>query len=255
MSHLSRENLIEVYMGLFMQVAREISDDVMLKGNVLLNNILPDTARSTIDLDLSVFSISVYSTFVKPKLVQFADKLIKEGIAARYTVKEEVTGNIAGGIKIYDENGTILYAVDVSLSKDSGFACMVYNFSGEYALGATIEKILADKILATLSQTRFRRVKDFYDLYIILHARLLYNADIIYRIMLEKKTQAEIEELFDRFPFNELILVHLEHAWEKLELYNHKLQQRIDKPPFIQVYSEVSILYDKVRKKVDEHVL
>lgn len=47
----------------------------------------------------------------------------------------------------------------------------------------SINKILADKIVSTLSKKRFRRVKDFYDIYIILTSGYEYDTSTILRLM------------------------------------------------------------------------
>ena len=243
--HIVENNINELYLQLFLEMSEILGDNVFLKGSVLLGNLLPGVARATKDLDCSVLNIELYNSHIVPCLHAFAQKVMKPGWDYRVS---PITDVHSGGIKIYDSDSKIIYSVDVSVSKTELMGVRFYNICSRDILGSSVEKILADKCIATLSRQRFRRIKDFYDLYIILRSRLVYRVEDVARIMLATRPREEIVALLDAVPFSEEITVQIEAAWSKLSLRSFSGEHiRLSKPEMLQVLSTVYQLYDKLK--------
>lgn len=235
----------DLYLQLFLEMSKVLGDNVFLKGSVLLGSLLPDVARATKDLDCSILNIGLYNSHIVPCLNSFARKVMRAGWTYKVAA---ITDTQSGGIKIYDADSKIIYSVDVSVSKTELMGVKFYNICGSDILGSAVEKILADKCIATLSRQRFRRVKDFYDLYIILQSKLAYNVEDVARIMLAARSREEIVELLNNVPFSEEIVEQVEAAWSKLNLRSFSGEHiRLSRPEILQVLSVVYQLYDKLK--------
>lgn len=235
----------DLYLQLFLEMSKVLGDSVFLKGNILLGSLLPGVARATKDLDCSVLNIELYNSHIVLCLHAFAQRVMKPGWDYRVS---SITDAHSGGIKIYDSDSKLIYSVDVSVSKTELMGVTFYNIRGRDILGSSIEKILADRCIATLSRQRFRRIKDFYDLYIILRSRLVYRVEDVARIMLVVRTREELVALLDNVPFSEEIMAQIEAAWGKLSLRSFSGEHiRLSKPEMLQVLSTVYQLYDKLK--------
>lgn len=235
----------ELYFQLFLEMSKELGENIFLKGSILLGNLLPRVARSTKDLDCSILNTEIYNSHIVPCLDAFAKKVMKPG----WTYKVSPISNTqSGGIKIYNADSKTIYSVDVSVSKTDFLGVTFYNIRSSNIFGSSVEKILADKCVATLSRRRYRRVKDFYDLYIILRSKLTYNVEDVVKIMLAARSREEITELLNNVPFSEEVVERVEAAWVKLDLKSfsgHSI--RLTKPEILQVLFEVYRLYDKLK--------
>ena len=90
----------------------------------------------------------------------------------------------------------------------------------------SVERMLADKLIAITTRKRFRRTKDLYDFYAITN---FFDVDI--------KKLADFIEIrggaeWNNIPFNDTVLVQYKIAWDKLELVNAETGAKIDKPLF-----------------------
>lgn len=244
--YCNNDSIIDVYFELFLEIAKEIHDDVFLKGNVLLNKILSDTARGTKDLDFSCVNEELYYNVIVKHLSDFGDKAIETGLASSYEVRD-IQPRRSGGIDVKDEAGSIVYAVDVSLADSAVFGTVEYNFSGDCILGSSLNKILADKCLSTLSRKRFRRIKDFYDMYIILNSDLRYDTKEILALMIDKVGKEEVDRLLSNYPFSQEIIREATKAWDKLKLIRASDNEPLYKPLFNDVLWKVSKLYDDLK--------
>lgn len=241
-SDKASNSIIDKYFDLFLDISAEIHDDVFLKGNVLLNKILPNDARSTLDLDFSCIRQSVYESEIVPKLVKFGETAIMNGLASRYDIGEMKPGH-SGGISIKDASNRKVYSVDVSLHDSAMLGIVEYEFSGIYVQGSSISKILADKCLSTLSNSRFRRMKDFYDIYIILKSGLEFNVEDVVKIMCDKAGVVCVKGLLDNIPFSDEVLSKANVAWSKLVLTRAYDGSVIPVPNFMDVLTVVYSLY------------
>lgn len=237
-------------MDLFLSISIEIKEEVFLKGNVLLNQILRDSARGTKDLDMSVISEELYDTVIVPKLKEFGDNLISNGLAVIYVIKD-ISRKTSGGIDIKNGNNETVYSVDISLSDINPLGVVYYSFGGNEFLGSSINKILADKCLSTLSVKRFRRIKDFYDIYIIVKSSLNYDSESIFKLMVDKVGLDEVRQLISNQPFSKDVIIKAIHAWFKLSLLRDSDNREIEKPDFIEVLNACYSMYRGIEQYLD----
>ena len=231
---------IDLYLDLFLYFTQDISKDAFLKGNKLIG----EGARGTKDLNSDI-----YNSSVKPKLINFANACIKADLADDYRMSE-LTPTTSGGVKIYKDD-KLVYGVDVGSTDNMIFGVIEYKFEGEYILGSSINKIVAEKSMTTLSEKRYRRLKDFYDLYIICKS----GFDIYYKEVssyIFKSVNGDLEEykkLINNYPFDIDVLTKAEKAWAKFTL-NDINGLELDKPKFLDLYRDISIVYMNLKGEV-----
>ena len=242
-------NELDIYMELFLKLAEKYDDLVCLRGNILLNQILSNQARSTKDLDIHVaMTVDNYNKNILPLLISFAEDLVSTGSADSYSVRE-ITPTTGGNIRIKKNvNGQdrIIYSVDAEIDMDLHTGAVKYIFKNKEVLGSSIEKIISDKCLSTLSVKRFRRIKDFYDLYIIINSGLQYTLSTVYELMINSVGLEEVTSLLNNIPFDAKTLCELSNTWGKLTL-NHFDNITLYKPTFNEVYSTINLLYTNLK--------
>lgn len=238
---------LEVYTDLFLELSAGVRDKVALKGNILLNMLLSESARGTKDLDIDVCSYELYPEVIQPRLERFGQHCVKAGLADNYRIAPLVQGH-SGGIKIY-RDGVISYSVDVALSSMNSFLVghVQYKLGGHAILGSSVERILADKTMAVLYRTRFRRIKDFYDMDIILSG-CEYNLSEVLEILLACNSTDELNSRFDCFPFTEEVVAQCCGAWEKFEPREQGTGALLPKRDFRVIYFECSKYIEKLKE-------
>ena len=245
---------LDMYIELFIEIAKETDNLVKLKGNILLNQLLRETARLTKDLDFDVsMSVEQYNRVIVPLLTKFAERLISEGKADEYTIRE-ISENTGGDIKIFKRIGdktVTVYSVDTNIKHDIRTGSSKYVINNYEILGSSLERILADKCLATLSYKRFRRIKDFYDIFIILNSDLNFDVSEVLELMVLSTSKEEVKELLEVLPFSDEIMKQSEHAWKKFSLTRFSGAE-IGKPNFINMYDVVTTLYDSLLIKIGD---
>lgn len=234
--------MIDLYFDLFMTMSSKVEDKIFIKGNVLLNKLYPKEARTTLDLDISILDKDIFQDIIVPEFVIFGDNLVKSGVASRYGI-HGMTERSNGGIRVFDKFGIALYSVDVSLTNMSAYGYIKYNFDGRYAYGSSIEKVLCDKCLATLSKRRFKRIKDFYDMQIILTSSIVVCTDIIYTLMVECVGIHKVNELLDNFPFKPNEIVNLINRWNEERLGDVNTGAGIPRLDFMDNTNKLYLLY------------
>lgn len=235
---------LDIYFDLFKRLSDACDGRIFLKGNILLNKLLPETARATKDLDASVFELDLYPSKIVPVLESFAAEIIANGEADRFSIKPEILPHMSGGITMYDTNGSAVFAVDISLTENSIGQFVGYSFDSGDVLGSSIEKIFCDKCLSTLSRKRFRRIKDFYDLYILLKSQTRYDLALVKSLMVAKVGEEETNRLLDIPPFSAEIVKELNRAWVKFRISSFKnLDEDLRRPELSEVLELVSLLY------------
>lgn len=242
---LSSAELVDFYLDLFVDLCKVAGDAIYMKGNILLGSLLPDMARSTKDLDVAVLNIQLYNDCVVPALIEFVAGRFPN---AKYRIAEITSGH-NGGIKVYDHSDHIvLFSVDVSVSPTELYGLQYYRIRGKDILGSSLERIAADKCLATLSKRRYRRVKDFYDLWVLCASRISFNYQVIYELMEMQVGQEELSELLSNYPFTEEVIAQLTHAWNKLEVtaFSDKYVIR-EKPDIHLVLGVISRMYYELK--------
>ena len=96
--------LVETYLELFLSMSSRIKEEVSMAGNILLNQLFPDDARSTNDLDICITTRKIYEEVIKDILRDFGESILKIESGGRYQVREVGEGN-KGGIVVYAESG------------------------------------------------------------------------------------------------------------------------------------------------------
>lgn len=242
--------LLDTYFDLFVEMSTAMQNAVSLKGNILLNKLLPNRARSTADLDMSILNKDLYPIAVDI-MTRVAEDAVISGKCDRYTINPSVEVGHSGGITAYLGDSTA-FKVDISIDPNIYIRSVKYTFDNIEVLGSSFEAILCDKILATLSQKRFRRAKDFFDLYILKSADIEVNYDKVVDLMMNKVGATEVKNLLSNYPFDDNILAQLSHAWERLKLASAVSDNPIHKPPFLKVYGIVSEYYYAVSVEFDK---
>lgn len=213
-SEKKKATVIDMYFDLFVKMAEGIHDKVFLKGNILLNKLLPNSARTTQDLDFSVINPAIFNEYIKPRFIAFAEQVIDNGLADHYTVKEMRDGN-TGTISLY--NGKeLVYNIDVGNTKGLYCGIIEYTFNGTMVLGSSIDKILCDKLKAILSSRRLHRKKDLYNIYVIVKSDLKFELNKVYELMIESSPDGYVKELLRNYPFTEKGTADLNGAWGSL---------------------------------------
>lgn len=208
---------LSVYTDLFLTMSRRVNKQIILKGNVLLNMLVPQKARKPTDLDVSIADRELFNA-LKEELSDFSERLMTSGVASSYHLRD--IASHSGGLDVLNEAGEKLYAVDVNLSNVSLYGNAVYNIQGELVHGSSVDKILRDKCTSILSKRRFKRIRDFYDVFIILDSGLEFDCEKILELMLtEFSNNASLAKQFDEFPFGTNSVLALRNLWnaEKFE--------------------------------------
>lgn len=242
----TQDDIINFYFDVFIELNAGLYNEMYLKGNILLNKLIGANTRTTKDLDFSIINKEIYESILKPRLELFGNTILEKDIEACSFEIKELSERKSGGIIIKDEKNSTLYGIDISLGTKSIYEVTSYEFSGKHVQGSTINKIIADKCLATLSRSRFRRIKDFYDLYVICSNNIEYDIDIVKQIMIKKKGIEEVETLLNNFPFNLEVLTQLKNIWDT----KFSLETRTEtykKPEFTDLLNVISVIYNNLK--------
>lgn len=217
-------------------VLRLFGTGVAFKGGYMLNKMIPEMSRQTHDVDFSIQNSELYSDLIKT-MQHVGDKFVSDGLISSYTIKPKVQQRMSGGMTMYNSQGDIVLGIDIGWH-DLLFGTTDIKLHGLDAKVFTVERMLSDKLNASLSRKRFRRVKDFYDIYII-SRNFDFDIEEVYNCFI--KREPDPTPLTQLYPFNETILCELGHAYSKLEVRNYQ-GKNLDKPPF----TDVMLVYDKI---------
>lgn len=235
---LSKLQLLDFIADLLIRGAGEY---LIIKGGYLMSQIL-DQARATRDIDCSTDTLETYNQKVKPVLNSIGERLVSENLAESFHVSD-IVNNCSGGLKVFD-NGKRVVSIDVSLHPTT-FGNNRYSFRvGENVNGFSIERMLADKISATLSVQRFRRAKDFYDIFIIVK-KFSYSEQEVLKLIKLRNPE------WNNFPFSEDDLIKLSQAWSKLSLTS--IQDEVTplrKPDFIDMMAVYANIVFSLKAKL-----
>lgn len=242
--------LIDRYFELFLQLSEELNGDVYLKGNVLLNKLFPHVARSTLDMDMAIPYKMLYED-IQSILYKFCSQQVNDGNFDSFEIAEEISPTHSGGLKAY-KDGRVVFAIDVSLDINIYSRHIKYCLQGREFNGSSINAILCDKILATLSHKRFRRAKDFFDLYVLRQNNVEFDSKTVLDFMIQKVGIEEVHELISNYPFSDEILLQMIKAWDKLKITSSLLDNPISKPEFMEVYGIASYYYSQIESELSK---
>jgi len=213
--------LSELLDNIALTVCRKFTGRKALKGGYLLTKVL-DNPRRTTDIDFSIEVKEDYSR-LKEIFIEIGEELKELKYIDYYELKEEITEKMSGGVTFRNKGGKIIAGIDVGLHDLSyGTGNYSFEFLSPKGLliermpseGFLVERMIADKILATLSRVRFRRTKDLYDIYC-----LTSNFNLDYKLLndcLLLRNNGEVD--WSMLPFSDTILVEYEKAYKTLSV-------------------------------------
>ncbi len=242
---MTQDDVIDFYLDTFIELSENLREEFYLKGNILLNKIYPEMARTTNDLDFSIINKELYLQVLVPRLEKFGDKLIENSIEVDSFIIKEISDTKSGGIMIKDYNDKTVYSIDVSLTKKTMYGFSEYKFSDIKLKASSIEKIIADKSITTLSKKRYRRIKDFYDLYIIMLNHSNYDLIKVKKLIIDSIGEEEFYDLINNYPFTYEEMIKLEHAWRKFIIKTR--DPSYNKPEFSEIIYYSSKIYDNLK--------
>ena len=248
--YLEIENAVDRHTELYLELVRVITGKLVLKGSILLNQLIPDKARGTKDLDISVVSDEVYNKVLKPELERIGQQAVRDGLGDGYKIND-IKPNQSGHFKLWKVDKktkaeeTIL-GVDFSLSDYVDIMFSEYVINREIILGSSKEKIVADKLSAIITDRWRRRVKDFYDLYIIKQACWNLDYKLVVDMITNEKGEAWIKERFEKPFFSNSDIIELVRIWERFRLTD-KHGNRHDKVVVNDILKAVGIIYGEVK--------
>lgn len=221
---LGLESQQEMLDYMVLVLSRYMACSVAFKGGYLLNQLLGNHSRHTTDVDLSIAKKGDYE-LIKKCLSMIAEKFKSAGLITAYTIKTDIAEGCSGGIDMYDDLGRKVLGVDVGLH-NIGYGVRHYDLSFTEIDGFTVERMLADKLVAISTRKRFRRTKDLYDFWAITNFFDINGATLADCI--ERRGGAE----WDNIPFDPAIVEQYLHAWQKLDLRAFDGTDQIEKPNF-----------------------
>lgn len=229
-----------LYDYIALELAREFGNKLAFKGGYMLTKIMTETARRTVDVDLSILTDEIYDD-IKTRLTAICEKFMADGIIDRYTVKDEIKERMTGGADMYKDNIKVA-GVDVGWHS-LAYGISLYSINDTDVRGFSIERMLSDKITAILSRKRFRRPKDLYDIHAISSSFDINVAEVMNCIkMREQHSGIAIE--WENYPFDEVIIKEYKKAYNKLIVESVYLGRVIEKPTFEEAFERFSIIVE-----------
>lgn len=132
----------------------------------------------------------------------------------------------SAGFKIINENGEKIASIDLSVRQNRFCRPYISYVNGVSIEGASLSKMLADKLYAISSDNVCRRMKDVLDIYVISFVTQI-DADELRQIW--KETGRELGDF----------KAYRTHPEELGEAYD-KMKGIKNKPDFIEIYNQVS---------------
>lgn len=141
----------------------------------------------------------------------------------------------SAGFKIVNENEEKIASIDLSVRQNRFCRPYISYVNGVTIEGASLSKMLSDKIYAISGENVCRRMKDVLDIYVISFIAQI-DTDELYQIW--KETGRELGDF----------KAYKTHVEELNEAYN-KMKGIKNKPDFIEVYNQVSEVIYKLESK------
>ena len=205
-------------------------NDLAFKGGYMLTKLIPNYARQTHDIDFSIQSSELYQSLIKT-MTAIGNKFVKDGIISSFKIKQTIEPHCSGGMDMYNASGAKILGIDVGWH-DITFGTTKTTIDIGEVRAFEVERMLADKIAATLSRKRFRRAKDIYDIFCITNC---FDADLNkIRNYLEIRN-ADVTVEWENFPFSETVINELGKAYGRLVLEAIYSDTILEKPPFMDV--------------------
>lgn len=244
-------NIANDLVDICIYVSTSINKEIYLKSDNILDKLLDSSPKGTSNVDLNAYNIELYNV-IKDKLHKICDKLLNEHIVTHYKIEDLPTESNTAILKLYKDEKCIV-CINISLQNiNNTLGICKYKFYNHKIQDFTIENILCDKILATLSQNEFKITKYFYDIYIILSNGLEFDTRNIFSLMVEKVGIDKVRELFNYYPYDEDTILKLMTAWNSLVIANFTKTSDANKPDFTDMMYHNSRLYKPLKSIVEE---
>lgn len=199
---------------------------------------------------MCLINLELYEQCIKPRLTILAQRMVDAKLASSFVLKDAST-QASGGVSLYSQDGSLAFSIDVSVYKSSRYGSLKYTFSGNDVWASSPEKILCDKLLATLSNRRIRRLKDFYDfydLYVLKYMNTSYDFSKVKELALEKYSLIELQHLVLNYPFTLETINDLTNAWNKFSLTSFDQKIVLKKPDLLQLLQEIGDFYERFQE-------
>ena len=216
---------------------------IAFKGAMLLKLALEETSsnavsvvRETKDLDGDWLQTSVSMEQMK-NIVEKAVQTVNPNLSV--FVCREFAENKSAGFWILNQDKERLFSIDLGIRPHPFYQEYQISYQDKplFIRGATLQKMLADKVCAISSHKVFRRAKDLVDVYILSHCKG-FDFLVVHRLAHGNgRTLGDFEEFCSRQD-------DLKHAYEKLANIENK-------PDFSVLYERVNLfLKPFIRKEL-----
>lgn len=208
-------------------LVRMFGTKLAFKGGYMLTKLIPGSARQTTDIDFSIQNSELYQELLVA-MQKIGDELVRRGHIARYVIKPEVRERMSGGMDMYSVSGEKILGIDIGWH-DITFGTTLTSINIGEVNAFSVERMLADKIVAILSRKRFRRPKDIYDLYCITNC-CDFEAKLVNEYILRRTDGVGAE--WNNIPFNSDVSREYEKAYNKLTLQSIIKEHDLKRPDF-----------------------
>ena len=211
--------------SMILTLLRIFGNESAFNGGYMLKKLIPDCARQTQDIDFSIQTFELYQSLINT-MTAIGNKFVKDGIISSFKIKQTIEPHCSGGMDMYNASGSKILGIDVSWSDTLlGTTKTIIDIGAVSAF--EVERMLADKIAATLSRKRFRRSKDIYDIFCITNC---FDANLNkIRNYLDIRN---VTVAWNNFLFSETVINDLKNAYDRLILESVYSDTVLEKPEF-----------------------
>ncbi len=213
------------------RVMEELSNagiPIVFKGAMVLNLVTRENNPSKVERmtkDIDGDWVGEFPTMEEmEKALQNAVKVVDSSLNVQ--INRTFCERKSAGFKIVNESGEKVASIDLSVRQNRFCRPYTSYVNGISITGASLSKMLADKIYAISGQNVCRRVKDVLDIYVMSFITKV-NTDELYEIW--KETDREL----GNFGAYKTQMAELSKAYDKMKGVKNK-------PDFIDVYQRVN---------------
>lgn len=221
--------------SMILTLLRIFGNESAFNGGYMLKKLIPDCARQTHDIDFSIQSSELYQSLINT-MTAIGNKFVKAGIISNFKIRQTIVPHYSGGMDMYNASGAKILGIDVSWSDTLLGTTKNIIDIGEVS-AFEVERMLADKIAATLSRKRFRRSKDIYDIFCITNC---FDANLNkIRNYLDIRN---VTVAWNNFLFSETVINDLKNAYDRLILESVYSDTVLEKPEFSSILGRFNAL-------------
>ncbi len=213
------------------RVMEELSNagiPIVFKGAMVLNLVIRENNPSKVERmtrDIDGDWVGEFPTMEEmEKALQNAVKVVDSSLDVQ--INRTFCERKSAGFKIVNETGEKVASIDLSVRENRFCRPYISYVNGISIIGASLSKMLSDKIYAISGENVCRRVKDVLDIYVMSFITKV-NTDELYEIW--KETDREL----GNFGAYKAQMAELSKAYDKMKGVKNK-------PDFIDVYQRVN---------------